>query len=140
MRIAIILLAAAAISLPQVARADQPPPFLRAPAAAAVPAVSLAVDYEIKFRLLPGRDLANLLVDAGVNVDDAAAADRLATGHDRGGCYVTISLTKGSATDGLRLQRVTLLTETVRTVMERRHGELTISATGARTAKRSGLV
>jgi hypothetical protein len=143
MRITVFLLAAAAIAAPQIARADEPPSFLRAPVAAAAPAVSLAVDYEFNFRLAHGRDLANRLVEAGVDVDDAAAADRLAAGHDQcgpSGCYVKVAISKDSTSGRFTLQRVTLLTKTSQTVLERRHGALAISATGARTAKRSGLV
>ena len=135
------LLAAAAIVAPQSARADQAADFVRAPATSSLPSINLAVSYEFNFRVAGESDLSDLLLQAGVSSDDVVAAARLAAGHVGGssGCYAKVSVTKLLHESAFRLQRVSLMTETTQTVMERRKGELTISTTGARN-KRSGII
>ena len=108
--------------------------FLKAPATAAAPAVKLAVEYDLKLRLPGGRGLARLLLDAGVDRDDAAAAARLAAGHlgdGSGGCDVQVSVTRAVADGGFKLVRATLTTDCARTVIERRGAELTIASESA---------
>lgn len=134
------LLMALAILAPRIAHAEETATFLRAPAKASPPAVSFAVTYELRFQVANEAELPDLLLQAGVNPDDIAAASRLAAGHLGGsaGGFVKVSVSKTIHDKEFSLQRVTLMTETSQTVMERRKGELTISATGAR--KRSNLV
>ena len=93
--------------------------------------MKLAVQYDLKLRLPEGRGLARLLLDAGVDRDDAAAAARLAAGHmgdGAGGCDVQVSITKGAGAGGFKLVRATLMTNATRTVIERRGAELTIAS------------
>jgi len=123
-------LGAAALLVSSPARAETAR-FLNAPATMAAPAAKLAVQYDLKLELPEGRGLARLLLDAGVDREDAAAAARLAAGHlgDRdGGCAVQISITRAVGNDGFRLVRATLMTNTARTVIERRGAELTIAS------------
>lgn len=126
---------AAAFAVPQAAQAEEAPPFVRAPATTTPPAVTLAVSYELKFRLPEGTTLAELLMQAGVDADVSTAAGRLAAGHDAGGGFVRVSITKPLGSRDYRLQRLTLMTDSSQTVMERRDGALAISSTG-RPAKR----
>lgn len=132
--------AALAVAAPQPAWADELAQMLHAPADAAPPTVNPAVSYELNFSLEKGSDLPDLLLEAGVNPDDIAAATRLAAGHDggRAGCYIKVAISKALREKTFKVQRVTLLTETSKTVMERRKGELMISASGAR--RRSQIV
>lgn len=126
-------LVAATLMTSTVARAGETAQFLNAPATAAAPAVKLAVQYDLKLKLPEGRGLARLLLDAGVDRDDAAAAARVAAGHlgdGTGGCDVQVSITRAS-TGGYKLIRATLMTNASRTVIERRGAELTIASESA---------
>jgi hypothetical protein len=125
------LSALAALLLPSAAYAGETARFLNAPAASAAPAIKLAVQFDLKLRLPEGRGLARVLLDAGVDREDAAAAARLAAGHmgdGSGGCDVQVSVTKAADAGGLRLVRATLMTNASRTVIERRGAELTIAS------------
>jgi len=126
----------AALLLPSAAIAKESAQFLNTPAIATAPVAKLAVQYELKLRLPEGRGLARLLLDAGVDRDDAAAAARLAAGHlgsGAGGCDIQLSISKAAGGSGFALIRATLMTEASRTVIERRGAELTIaSETAAR--------
>ena len=117
------------------ASAAGPLPFLVAPASSAAPAPEQAALYELKLRLAEGRGLARLLLDAGVNRDDAAAAARLAAGNlgsGLGGCTAKVEISRDVEGTAFRLERVTLLTQAGATIIERRQGKLTIaSQTGA---------
>jgi hypothetical protein len=125
------LSALAALLLPGAAYAGETARFLNAPATSAAPAIKLAVQYDLKLRLPEGRGLARLLLDAGVDREDAAAAARLAAGHmgdGAGGCEVQVSITKAADAGESRLVRATLMTNASRTVIERRGAELTIAS------------
>ena len=115
--------------------AAEPQPFLLAPASSAPPAPELAAIYALKVRLSEGRGLTRLLLDAGVNRDDAAAAARLAAGSlgaGLGGCTAKVEISRGVERSGFKLERVTLLTDAGATIIERRQGKLAIaSQTGA---------
>jgi hypothetical protein len=124
-------LAAAALVAPATAQAGERARFLHAPAAAKVPAARLAVQYDLRFRLPQGQGLARLLLDAGVDRDDAAAAARLAAGHmgdGLGGCDAEVSIAKAADGSGLRLVRATLMTAAGQTVIERHGADLTIAS------------
>lgn len=129
--LAICLTAAAAFSGPVLA--EEGPPLVRTPAALQPAPVSLAVSYELKFRLTPDMTIAELLLQTGVNAEDATAADKLSAGHDGGstGCFVRIAITKPLGATEYRLQRLTLITASSQTVMERRSGAVAISSTGS---------
>lgn len=102
-----------------------------------------AAVFDLKLQLPEGRGLARLLLDQGVNQDDAALAARLAAGHlgDRqGGCTVTVSISRDFNGAGLRLQRLDLATAAGRTVVERRNGELSITSSTANSAPASRLI
>jgi hypothetical protein len=131
---------AAAFAVPQAAQAEEAPPLARAPATTTPPAVTLAVSYELKFRLPAGTALAELLMQAGVDADDSTAADRLSAGHDAGGGFVRVSISKPLGSNDYRLQRLTLMTDSSQTVMERRDGALAISSTGSPAKRRNTLV
>ena len=127
-------LGAAALLASSAAHAGETARFLNAPASAAAPAVKLAVQYDLKLRLPQGRGLARLLLDAGVDRDNAASAARLAAGHlgdGSGGCDVQVSITKAAGNGGFKLVRATLMTNAGRTVIERRGAELTIASESA---------
>lgn len=128
------LAAALAVLQPQLATAEESAQLLLAPATSSPPAVNLAVTFELKFQLAQDSDLVDQLLQAGIDPDDIAAATHLAAGHDGGrtGCFVKLSVSKALNDKAFRLQRMTLTTEASQTVMERRKGELAISATGAR--------
>jgi len=128
------LAAALAIATPQLAAAKEAAPLLIAPATSSRPPVNLAVTFELRFQLAQGSDLADQLLQAGIDPDDIAAATQLAAGHDggRAGCFVKVTVSRAVHDQEFRLQRVTLMTESSQTVMERRKGALAISATGAR--------
>lgn len=129
-----LMVAAAALLSPSASFAGEVAQFINAPAMTAVPAVKLAVQYELKLRLPEGRGLARLLLDAGVDRDDAAAAARLAAGHlgnGTGGCDVSVSVSKAANGSGLRLVRASVMTEASRTVIERRGAELAIASQSA---------
>jgi hypothetical protein len=98
--------------------------------------------FELKLRLPEGRGLARLLLQAGVDRDDAAAAARLAAGHlgdDLGGCEAKVTISRSVEGGGLRLERVMLLTEAAQTIIERRQGELMLATTDS-ARNRFGLV
>jgi hypothetical protein len=133
-----VLAAAAALALPGLASAAGLPLILNAPAAAAAPAPKLAAQYELQLRLPEGRGLARLLLDAGVDRDDAAAAARLAAGHmgdGMGGCDAKVSISKAVGGNGFRLVRVSLLTAAGETDIERRGANLEIASQA--TARKS---
>nr|NUR38306.1 hypothetical protein [Sphingomonas sp.] len=124
-------LTAAAMVVPAASHAGETGRFLNAPAAAAAPAVKLAVQYELKLRLPEGHGLARLLLDAGIDREDAAAAAKLAAGHlgdGSGGCDVQVSIARAAGTGGFTLVRATLMTNAARTVIERRGPDLTIAS------------
>ena len=124
-------LSAAALLLSSAAYGGERAQFLNAPVTATAPAPKLAVQYELKLRLPEGRGLAKLLLDAGVDRDDAAAAARLAAGHmgdGLGGCDVQVSVSRAASGTGFRLVRATLMTAASQTVIERRGAELTIAS------------
>lgn len=126
-----LTLAALVLLAPGASFAGETARFINAPARIAAPAAELAVQYELKLKLPEGRGLARLLLDAGVNHDDAAAAARLAAGHlgdGLGGCAVNASVSKPTNSSGLRLVRATVTTEAGRMVIERRGTELMIAA------------
>jgi hypothetical protein len=117
-------------ALPGTANAAEHAIFMNAPAVAGLPVPKLAVQFQLKVRLPEGRGLARLLLDAGVNQGDAAAAARLAAGHlgaESGGCQARVSVER-SAEGALSVVRVQLITDTRETVIERRGAELTISS------------
>jgi hypothetical protein len=125
---------AAALIVPAAAHAGEAAQFLRAPATAAAPAVKVAVQYHLKLSLPQGRGLARLLLDAGVDRDDAAAAARVAAGHlgdGSGGCDVEVSITRAAGSGEFKLVRATLMTSNGRTVIERRGAELRIASESA---------
>ena len=116
------------------AHAGETARFLNAPASAAVPVPKLAIQFELKLRLPEGRGLARMLMDAGVDQDDAAAAARLAAGHlgdGTGGCFAKVSIARDSATGEYSLVRVMVMTESDQTVIERRGSELAIASQAA---------
>jgi hypothetical protein len=122
------------VPLAQPVLAAETAQFLNAPVRAGAPPARLAVQYEMKLRLPEGRGLARLLLDAGVEQNDAAAAARIAAGHlgeDLGGCQAKVSVSRSSDGNGYRLERVTLFTQEGQTVIERRRGELAIASTAA---------
>jgi hypothetical protein len=104
--------------------------FLNAPAVAGSPLPKLAVQFQLKLHLPEGKGLARLLIDAGVNQDDAATAAKLAAGHlgaGAGGCQAKVSVERSA--DGVySVVRVQLVTEARETVIERRGAELTIAS------------
>jgi hypothetical protein len=123
--------AVVALLTPVAAYAGETAQFLKAPASAAAPAVKLAVQYELTLRLPQGRGLARLLLDAGVDRDDAAAAARLAAGHmgdGLGGCDAKVSIAKAADGSGFRLVRATLMSVAGQTVIERHGAGLTIAS------------
>jgi hypothetical protein len=132
------LAAIGSLLAPCAAGAAEMPSFLNATAAA--PAPKLAVQFELKLRLPEGRGLARLLLDAGVDRDDAAAAARLAAGHlgdGLGGCEAEVSISRSVEGGGFRLVRVMLMTQADQTVIERRGSGLAIaSQAGARKTPR----
>jgi hypothetical protein len=126
--------AAAPLMMPAAAHAGETARFLNAPATAVAPAVKVAVQYDLKLRLPQGRGLARLLLDAGVDRDDAAAAARLAAGHlgdGSGGCDVEVSITRAVGSGEFKLVRAMLMTSAGRTVIERRGAELRIASESA---------
>jgi hypothetical protein len=123
--------AVVALFIPVAANAGEAAAFVNAPATAAAPAVKLAVQYELKLRLPQGQGLARLLLDAGVDRDDAAAAAKLAAGHlgdGDGGCDVAVSVVRAAGAGGFTLVRATLMTNVARTVIERHGPSLTIAS------------
>ncbi|MFL6722409.1 MAG: hypothetical protein ACJ8FT_11500 [Sphingomonas sp.] len=104
--------------------------FLNAPAVAASPVPKLAVQFGLKLHLPEGKGLARLLIDAGVNQEDAAEAAKLAAGHlgaGLGGCEATVSIER-SAGGGFSLVRVQLSTDARQAVIERRGNEFTLAS------------
>lgn len=138
----IIVISAAADALvasPASARTAERAIFLNAPATQAVPSVKFAVQFELNLRLPEGKGLARMLLDAGVDREDAAAAARLAAGHlgdGQGGCNARVSIQGAPGGAGFRLVRVQLLTQADRMVIERRGSELTVAS----QAPASGLL
>ena len=114
--------------------------FLNAPATSAEAPAGLAVQYQLALQLPEGHGLARLLLDAGVEGDDAAAAARLAAGHmgaGGSGCAVKIFISKSGDGNGAKLVRATLMSAKGQTVIERRGAALVIaSETAAAKAPR----
>ena len=108
---------------------------MRTPATQRVTEPTEAAVFELKVHLAEGRGLEGLLLDAGIDASDAAAAASLATGQvgDNDGCFGTVSISKGADGRQLRIVRVSLTTDRERTVIERHGGELTVAS---RTAVR----
>lgn len=105
--------------------------FLNAPAAAGAPVPKLAAQFHLKLHLPEGKGLARLLLDAGVNPEDAAAAAKLAAGHlgaGAGGCEATVSIERGANGGTFSLVRVQLSTDTRQAVIERHGAELTLAS------------
>ena len=126
-----------------VPAAAEPIPFLHAPSLETRAAPEQAAVFDLKLQLPEGRGLARLLLDQGVDQDDAALAARLAAGHlgDRqGGCTATVSISRDFSGSGLRLQRLVLATAAGQTVVERRNGELSITSATADAATASHLI
>jgi hypothetical protein len=126
------LAAAAALAVPAAALAGETAQFLNAPATAVLPAANVAVQYELKLQLPEGRGLARLLLDAGVDRDDAVAAARLAAGHlgdGSGGCQVKAFIARTAS--GFRIVRAMVITNAGQTVIERRGAELAIASESA---------
>lgn len=121
--------------------AAENPMFLNAPAVAGSPLPKLAAQFQLKLNLPEGKGLARLLIDAGVNQVDAAAAAKLAAGHlgaGAGGCQARVSVEQSA--DGIfSVVRVQLVTDAHETVIERRGAELMISS-DTPTRRASGLV
>jgi len=121
------------------ATAQEVPSLLSKPTKPAAPSPKLAGMFALDLRLPEGRGLAKLLLQAGVNKEDAEIAARLAAGHlgdGLGGCEAKITISR-AVEGGLRLERVMLLTQASQTVIERRQGELTLaSEDSARTWSR----
>lgn len=140
-RVACIVSAgASALATPSIAGAAEDAVFLNAPAAASSPSPKLAAQFQLKFNLPEGQGLARLLLDAGVNQDDAAKAARLAAGHmgaGVGGCSATVSIERSTGATAFDLVRVLLSSAAEQTVIERRGTELAIaSATPASKSPR----
>jgi hypothetical protein len=122
---------ALALLIPGAAGAADLAPLLVAPAVKAPPQTKMAVLYALKLKLPEGRGLARLLLQAGVDQSDAAAAAKLAAGHlgdGSGGCDANVEISRDATAGGLRLERVELLTRAGRTIIERRQGELTVAS------------
>ena len=124
-----VLFAAVAALLPTAAAAAALPLVVNAPIVS--PTIEFATQFDLKLHLPEGKGLARLLIDAGVNQDDAAGAARLAAGHmgaGSGGCDAKVSISRSSGSSGFRLVRVQLMTEADQTVLERRGAELTVAS------------
>jgi hypothetical protein len=107
-----------------------PVPQLLAPAAPKSPAPVLANLFEVKFRLPAGRGLARYLLEIGVDQKDAAEAARLAAGHlgdGAGGCVAKVAISRPLTGASLTVERVTLVTQSDRTVIDRRDGALVVT-------------
>jgi hypothetical protein len=123
--------AASSLMLPGAAGAAEHAIFLNAPAVAGPPVPKLAVQFGLKLHLPEGKGLARLLIDAGVNQDDAAAAAKLAAGHlgaGAGGCEATVSIERSADGGSFSLVRVQLSTDARQAVIERRGAELTLAS------------
>jgi hypothetical protein len=133
------LVAAALLVAPGVACAAELP-VLHAPATPAPPQPKLAGLFELKLRLPEGHGLASLLLQAGVDRDDAAMAARLAAGHlgdGLGGCDAKVTVSRSLDGPGFRLERVVLLSPAGQTIIERHRVGLEIApAQGARMLSR----
>ena len=130
-RLSASLAALVILAVPGVAEAEDLASLFHAPSAKVPPQPKRAVLFALKLKLSEGRGLARQLLDAGVEQDDAAAAARLAAGHlgeGLGGCQAKVELSQGFDGNGMKLERVELLTATGRTTIERRQGALTIAA------------
>jgi hypothetical protein len=130
----VLAVTAALLSAAGPAQAGETAKFLNAPATATAPALKLAVQFDLQLQLPEGRGLAQLLMNAGVDQNDAAAAARLAAGHlgdGTGGCFAKVSIARDSASGAYSLVRVMLMTERDQTVIERRGGELAIASQAA---------
>ena len=98
--------------------------------------------FELELRLPEGRGLARLLLQAGVDCYDAAAAARLAAGHlgdEIGGCEAKVTISRSLEGGGLRLERVMLLTQAAQTIIERRQAQLMLATTDS-ARNRFGLI
>ena len=124
------VVAACLATFASTATAAEPAVFLNAPAETGSPAPRLAGQFQLKVQLPEGKGLARVLLDAGVNRNDAAAAARLAAGHlgaGEGGCYAKISIER-SADGGFSVMRVQLTTAARQTVIERRGNRLSVAS------------
>ena len=118
-------------SVPAEARGRDLPPFLNAPAREETPKLTMAVVLEMKLHVTDSSALTALLVQAGVTVEDADAAAQLAskdTQLAKGPCDLKIAVSKHFASPEFRLERMTVWTASRQTVIERRGGELAITA------------
>ena len=128
---ACVLAALGCLAPTGIARAAEQPLFLNAPSKTAAPIPRMAVQFGLKLQIPDGRGLARLLIDSGVNQEDAARAARLAAGHmgeHDGGCSANVTVSRGVDGSGFRVIRVALMTRGTETVIERRGAELTISS------------
>lgn len=104
-------------------------PMLLTPSTFVPPSPRLAGLFDLELRLPEGRGLVRLLLDAGVDGKDAAAAARAAAGHlgdGSGGCNVRVALSRPAEGGGFSLQRIVLMTAGGQTIIERRAGSLTV--------------
>lgn len=119
-----------ALSVGSAAVAAETAVFSNAPAGIGIAPVRFAGQFELKLHLPQGRGLARLLIDAGVDKEDAAATAKLAAGRmgdDQNGCFATVSVER--AADGvLKLVRIMVTTDEQRTVIERRGASLAIAS------------
>lgn len=93
-------------------------------------APALANLFEVKFRLPAGRGLARYLLEIGVDQKDAAEAARLAAGHlgdGAGDCLAKVAISRPLTGAGLTIERVTLVTQSQQTVIDRRDGDLVVT-------------
>ena len=137
----VAIAASGSLAFPSAATAAEHAVFLDAPAGLTSAAPKFAGQFQLKVQLPEGRGLARVLLDVGVNQDDAAAAARLAAGHlgeGAGGCFATISLERDASGRQI-LMRAQLSTEARQMVIERRGSELAVTSDNP-TSKSPALV
>ncbi len=136
------LIAAALLAAPNLAHAAGPP-VVDAPASPTPPSPKLAGLFDLTFRLPEGRGLARLLLEAGVDSNDAAVAARLAAGHlgdGLGGCDAKVTVSRSLDGVGFKLERVVLASPAGQTIIERRPAGLEIAPAQGRARTLSHLV
>lgn len=101
-----------------------------------------AATFEVALQLPDGRWLARQLIELGVSDLDAGEAAKLAVGHlgqDSGGCTAKVVISQPVGGDSLQLDRLTLVTATDQTVLERRNGILSLVDSAQRFSRRSRI-